>query len=301
MNDRRTLTLVVLAAGIGARFGRAKQIEPVGPSGEAIVDYSIYDAIASGFGRIVFVVGEGMEARFRERFSYLSGRCGLSYVTQRLADLPEGFAVPRGRGRPWGTAHALLSCRGEVDGPFGLINADDFYGRSAFASLVRFLTTVGGEEEGALVGYELEKTVPESGPVSRGVCRVDRSGYLVEIVERRLVERRGGRVGYAEDGSWHGIPDRAIASMNMWGLPRSLFGELEGRFPLFLRSADLLTAEYQLPTLIGELIRDGRLRVRVLRTGEEWFGLTHPEDLSHVREMIERLIDRGEYPTPIFG
>jgi len=299
VNDVRSLTLVILAAGIGRRFGREKQIEPIGPAGEAILDYSIYDALTSGFERIVFVVREGAEEGFRERFSFLTDRCTPLYVTQRLDDLPTGFTVPAGRGKPWGTAHALLSCRREINGPFAVINADDFYGRGAFAALARFLAADGGE--GVLVGYEIEKTLSGSGPVSRGVCRLDGAGYLVEIAERRRVERRGGRVRYEENGTWHGIPEGTIASMNMWGLPLRFLEELKWRFPAFLRGCDPLTAEYQLPTVIGEGIRDGRLRVRVVRTEEEWFGLTYPEDLPRARMTIERLIDRGLYPTPLFG
>jgi len=299
VNDVQPLTLVILAAGIGSRFGGMKQIEPVGPSGEAIVDYSIYDALASGFGRIVFVVRDEMEAVFKKRFSFLSALCDLAHVTQRIDDLPAGFAVPPGREKPWGTAHALLASRGEVDGPFAVINADDFYGQSSFSALARSLIADG--EEGALVGYELARTIPESGPVSRGVCRVDGAGYLAEIVEHGAVERRGGRIGYGEGGDWHEIPGGAIASMNMWGLPLRVLRDLGGRFPAFLNGSDLLTAEYQLPTVIGELIREGRLRVRVLRTEEEWFGLTHPEDLPRVRAAVERLIEAGIYPSPLFA
>lgn len=300
MGEIQPLTLVVLAAGIGSRFGRVKQIEPVGPSGEALVDYSIYDALTAGFERVVFVIGEGMEAAFKRRFSPLIGLCDLSFVTQRLDDLPAGFTVPPGRSKPWGTAHALLSCRGELDGPFAVINADDFYGAGAFAALARSLT-VYGDEEGILIGYRVEGTVPKSGPVSRGICRVDGSGYLVGIAEHRAVGLRGGRVGYEEGGIWHEIPEGTIASMNMWGLPVGFLRELEGRFLSFLGEGDLLTAEYQLPTVIGELIREGRLRVRVVRTEEEWFGLTHPDDLPRVRAAIERLVTAGSYPTPLFG
>jgi len=301
LNRTSPLTLVILAAGIGSRFGGAKQVEPVGPSGEYIVDYSVYDALASGFTRIVFVVKEGMGFAFKERFTPLADRCDLLFVPQRLDDIPDRFTVPPGRTKPWGTAHALLACRGELDGPFGVINADDFYGRSGFVALAHFLSARGGGREGCLIGYRLDRTLSAGGPVSRGVCRVDRSGYLVEVVERNRVMRRGHLVGYEDESGWHEIPGGAIASMNMWGLPLRFLDELERGFPPFLSRSDPAIAEYQLPGVIGEGVQEGRLRIRVIRTEEEWFGLTYPEDLTNVRERIKRLIEDGAYPPRLFG
>jgi len=295
--DRGGPTLVVLAAGIGSRFGGIKQIEPVGPNGESLIDYSIYDALATGFGRILFVVQEGMEERFRERFGTIADRCELDFAFQRLDDLPPGFSVPDRRGKPWGTAHALLSCRGRLEAPFALINADDFYGRSAFDSLARSLSTGGGP---ALVGYPLGATLSPSGPVSRGICRFDDAGYLVEIVERSGLRQEEDRIVYEDGEGRHGVEGGAIASMNMWGLTPDVLKELDRRFPAFLRGSDLRSAEYQLPTVIGDLIREGRLRVRVLPTEEEWFGITYHEDLPRVRAAIARLIAAGTYPSPLF-
>jgi hypothetical protein len=301
--DVQRPALIVMAAGIGSRYGGGKQLAAIGPSGETLIDYSVYDALRAGFGTAVFVVREDMEATFRRRFDRaLGGRCEVFYVHQRLADLPGRVAVSVERDKPWGTAHAVWSCRGAVDGPFGVINADDFYGRGAFEVLWEFLSEEARVDFG-LVGYELGKTLSRGGPVSRGICRVDENGYLVTLAERRRVQRRGRDVEYTEDGTtWCGISPEETASMNMWGLRPSVFGELERRFVRFLQAhrGDIAEAEFILPAVIGEMVGEGRVRVRVLQTEEEWLGMTYQRDVSAVREGINELTERGTYPTPLW-
>lgn len=301
------LTLVVMAAGVGRRFGGPKQLEPIGPNGETFSDYSVYDALRAGFGEVVFIVNPVIEEEFRERVGRRIERfCEVAYVEQRLEDLPLGFSVPPGRKKPWGTAHAVLSCKSVVDSPFCVVNADDFYGRGAFEAVADFLR---GSEidtgilELCVVGYRVENTLSEHGPVTRGVCQVDDGGFLVRIQECRGVQGVDGVIGYRDaEGCLVEIPPGTPVSMNMWGFPPGIFEELEERFPKFLRAhaLDIEEAEFLLPEVVHELVQEGRARVKVLPTEERWFGITYREDLQSARAAIAELIRRGEYPERLW-
>ncbi len=302
------LTLVVMAAGIGSRYGGLKQLDPIGPYGEVIIDYSVYDALRAGFGKVVFVINPDMEEAFRARVGKtIESHCDAAYVLQRLEDVPAGFRVPPERQKPWGTAHAVLSCRGVVDSSFAVINADDFYGHTSFQILGNYLGSA-SDHDGiyhySMVGYVLENTLTEYGPVSRGVCTVDADGYLVAVHERTRVERSGGIVRYLEnDRHWAEIAPESIVSMNMWGFTPSLFPELWARFEAFLRANrdDLRKAEYFLPHVVRDLIHEGKARVRVLPTPERWFGMTFPQDRIAAKQAIADLIERGVYPKRLWG
>jgi hypothetical protein len=301
-------TLIVLAAGIGSRYGGLKQIEPVGPNGEFIIDYSIYDALRAGFGRVVFVINRRIDAVFREQIGErIEKQCETAYVYQELDDLPPGFDRPANRRKPWGTAHALLVCKDMVDTNLAVINADDFYGRGAYEVLGAYLNQVRDEVAMAdfcMVGYPLLNTLTEHGQVARGVCSVDGNGFLVEIHERLHIEQFGEAARYTENGeTWIEIPQEAVASMNIWGFTPAILGELEARFGRFLRerSADIETAEFLLPEVVGALIREGKARVRVLPAGDRWFGMTYREDRPRVRRAIRDLVQEGVYPEALWG
>jgi NDP-sugar pyrophosphorylase family protein len=301
-------TLIVLAAGIGRRYGGLKQLDPVGPSGELIIDYSIYDALTVGFGRIVFVIKDEIEEVFRERIGIkVEQRCDTRYVFQRLDDLPKGFEVPPDRVKPWGTGQATLSCKDVVDTPFAVINADDFYGRSAFQSLCHHLQSVqegDGVPDYCMVGYQLENTLSEHGHVARGVCVVDADGVLQEIHERTRIEKFGAAAKYTEDGqNWVEIPRGSTVSMNMWGFTPRMFLELEARFPRFLQAsqANILTAEFFLPEVVGALIQENRAMVRVLLSDGQWFGITYRDDRPRVEKAISDLVRQGVYPENLWA
>ena len=300
------LTLVVMAAGIGRRYGGLKQIEPIGPNGEWFVDYSVYDALRSGFTRIVFVVRGEIEAEFRERYGdVLPAVCRVEYVVQSLDDLPAGFSPPAGRVKPWGTGHAVWSCRNVIDGPFGVINADDFYGRGAFEALAgHFARNRRAEGEHVLVGYELANTLTAHGSVRRGVCCVDDDGLLIDVRERHRIARRAGSITSSEDGeTWTEIPGDTIVSLNTWGFGAEFMAGLSRQFPAFLssRAAELGTAEFFLPDTVGRLIAEGEARVRVLATDETWFGVTYPEDVQRARREIADRIAAGAYPARLWS
>jgi NDP-sugar pyrophosphorylase family protein len=301
------LTLVVMAAGVGSRFGGPKQLEPIGPNGETFSDYSVYDALRAGFRKVVFILSREVESAFRARVGRrIERHCPVDYVIQRLEDLPPGFSVPPGRRKPWGTAHAILSCKDVVDSHFAVINADDFYGQTSFQALADFLASLDPKEETlemCLVGYKVENTLSSHGPVTRGVCDVDGNGYLVRIRERRGVQRRDGRIVYPADGEgWAELPPGTVVSMNMWGFPPSIFRELETRFPRFLREHihEIETAEFLLPEVVRDLVEERRARVRVLPTQERWFGVTHREDLPDARAAVLELIEKGVYPEKLW-
>jgi UTP-glucose-1-phosphate uridylyltransferase len=295
--------LVVLAAGIGSRYGGLKQMEPVGPHGEFIVDYSVYDALRAGFGRVVFVIREEIEEAFRQKIGrHVERWCETTYVFQRLDDLPPGFQLPPGRQKPWGTAHATLSCRHVVQTPFAVINADDLYGHAAYRALCDYLSHAqdrGGVYDYCMVGYLLENTLSDYGHVARGVCTVDASGYLLEIHERTRIEKFGTGARYTQDGeTWTEIPGRTPVSMNAWGFTPSLFSELESRFRQFLqqRGEDNLQGEFYLPEAVGALVREGRATVKVLPSDEPWFGVTYQQDRASVQQAIRDLVRQGLYP-----
>jgi hypothetical protein len=301
------ITLVVMAAGIGSRYGGLKQIDPVGPGGEIIIDYAIYDAIRAGFDEVVFIIRREIEEDFHEAVGEtIRAQIPTRYVYQELDDLPAGFQVPEGRSKPWGTAHAVLTCKDVVDSPFGVINADDFYGRGAFKVLADFLReqpTPGDVPEYALVGYILGNTLSEHGHVARGVCEVSPDGYLEHIVERTKIKKFGEKAKFTEDNeTWHHVDVERVVSMNMWGFTPALFGQIEERFSAFLEArGGEEKSEYLLPDVVGELVREQAARVRVLPCGERWFGVTYREDKPVVAAAVRELVERGDYPHSLWG
>lgn len=297
--------LVVMAAGMGSRYGGLKQMDPIGPSGQLIIDYSIYDARRAGFETVVFVIKKALEADFRsaigERLSKVMEVC---YAYQEVDDLPAGYAVPEGRVKPWGTAHAILAARHAVDGPFAVINADDYYGPEAFREIYDYLSThpdTAGTYEYAMVGYRLGNTVTEHGYVARGVCQEDGEHCLAKVVERTCIEKDGEDARYTEDGgeTWTALPGGTIVSMNLWGFTASFLREAERRFPAFLDEVlktDPLKGEYFLPSVVSALIGEGKARVKVLRSGDKWYGVTYQEDRPVVVRAIRALTEAGLYP-----
>jgi len=299
------LTLVVMAAGLGSRYGGLKQVEPVGPGGELLLEYSLYDSIRAGFGRAVFVIKPEIETIFKQRIgSKLEGRLPVGYAYQRLDQLPSGFEVPRNRLKPWGTAHAVLAAREYVSGPFAVINGDDFYGRDSFAILADFLRkeAAGSGDIMAMVGYPVENTLSPHGPVARGLCLVDGEGFLREIVERPQVQSFQAQVRYSHDGrEWYEVPRGSLASMNLWGFPPNFLSEVETRFSKFLSGlTQPEKEEYYLPAVVNELIQEDRARVRVLPTRDRWFGITYRQDRDLVASAIADLVSRGLYPQKLW-
>ncbi len=300
--------LIVMAAGIGNRYGGLKQVEPIGPSGEIILDYSIYDARQAGFGKIIFVINKEIERAFRERIDRTIGQhCETAFVYQELDNLPGGFDVPQGRQKPWGTAHAVLSCKNLIDRPFAVINADDFYGRAAFQELGKYLQGARDRKDRydfCMVGYDLRNTLTEHGHVARGVCSVDQDGYLITICERTWIKKFNGNVKFNENGeTWIDIPGDSLVSMNMWGFTPVMLTELGERFAHFLAENrdSLITAEYYLPVVVNQLLEDNVTTVKVLRTQDRWFGVTYQEDKIRVKNAVQELILQGVYPGKLWG
>lgn len=298
------MTLVILAAGMGSRYGGLKQIDPVTSEGEFIIDFSVYDAIVSGFDRVVFVIKRENLDIFRETIGKrFENKIKVEYAFQELDALPEGFSVPEGRVKPWGTAHALLAAKNIVDDPFMVINADDFYGRSAYRLLAEHLSApkTEGRPCYAMVGYILENTLTENGTVARGICEVDDNGMLVEVTERTAIRPNGDVAVCAVDGVDIEIPLRAIASMNCWGFTPDIFENIEKRFTTFLseKHADELKCEFYLPFAVCEMLKDGECDVRVYRSEDSWYGVTYKDDKAFVTESIETLKKNGAYPKSV--
>lgn len=301
--------LVVMAAGMGSRYGGLKQIDPVGSHGELIIDYSIFDARRAGFETVVFIIKEELEADFRQAIGdRLSRVMEVRYAFQNLADLPAGRAVPEGRAKPWGTAHAVLSAREVIDAPFAVINADDYYGVSAFRTIFDYLTAHPDRPdryEYVMVGYLLKNTVSEAGHVARGVCALGPDGALLDIVERTRIERRPEGLCFTEnDGAdWSHLPDGTIVSLNMWGFHPSFLTETARRFPAFLDRAaaeNPLKAEYFLPAVVSQLLEEGRARVRVLSSPDRWYGVTYQADKPLIVEALARMTREGVYPARLW-
>lgn len=297
--------LIVMAAGMGSRFGGPKQMAGVGPSGEAPLEYSVHDALRSGFGKVVFVIRREMEGDFRERVGRrIEPIADVRYAFQSLDDLPEGTAAPPGRQKPWGTGHAVLCCRDAVKENFAAVNADDFYGRESFEKLGGFLR--GARDESgvlaqAMVGFRVGNTLSPHGPVARGVCSVSPEGELLGVVERTRIQETEGRIAYEEGGAWHPLPPDTVVSMNMWGFTPAVMGELEALFRAFLAGPGRdPKAEFYLPEAVGALVRQGRARVRVLPTSETWFGVTYREDLPLYQAAVRERVARGEYPESLW-
>ena len=298
-------TLVIMAAGMGSRFGGCKQITPVDEAGHVIMDYSIYDALQAGFGKIVCVIKPEMEADFRAVIGdRIAKKADVAYAYQTIDRLPEGYSVPEGRVKPWGTAHAVLCAADEIEGDFAAINADDFYGRGAFRAAADFLRGDHAENEHAMVGYLIENTLTENGYVSRGVCEGDSDGMLRVITERVHIEPRPGGAAYIEEGEGEVfIPAGTRVSMNMWAFSHSILDEMRERFITFLNTRAVenpLKAEYYLPSVPDALIREGRARVHLLETKERWYGVTYHEDLAAVQAAMARLRAQGVYPEKLW-
>lgn len=300
-------TLVVLAAGMGSRYGSLKQMDGVGPNNEAIIDYSIYDAVQAGFGKVVFVIRHSFEQEFREVFSkeHFGGKIDVEFVFQELDYLPEGFTVPEGRIKPWGTCHAVMMAAPVVDGPFAVINADDFYGREAYITLAEYLHQVEGTQGNySMVGYNLRNTLSDYGTVSRGECSVDESDNLVSIVERTAIERgTDGIVRYKDENGEHPIDENTTVSMNLFGFTPDFFSKTEELFKEFLSNpANMsnLKSEFFIPLCVNTLINQKRVSLKVLTSEAKWFGVTYKEDKPEVVSKISKLIADGIYPSKLW-
>lgn len=297
-------TLFVLAAGMGSRYGSLKQLDGIGPGGDTIMDYSVYDAIRAGFGRLVFVIRHSFEKEFREKIlTKYEGRIPVELVFQELDCLPEGFSCPEGREKPWGTNHAVLMGRDAIRGPFAVINADDFYGRNGFEVLARKLMTLEGKQgEYCMVGYRVGNTLSESGGVSRGVCQVDEKHLLTGVVERTGIERTDGTISFRDEtGKICTLAEDAPVSMNMWGFTPDYFDYSEELFINFLNAhGQEPKSEFFIPFVVNDLIRSGRASVEVLDTTARWFGVTYSDDRPGVVAKLRELTEAGEYPTKLF-
>ena len=297
--------LVVMAAGMGSRYGGLKQIDPVDKEGHIIMDFSVYDAVKAGFKKVIFIIKKENEADFKAAIGdRLSKHLDVTYVFQDLKNLPEGYEVPEGRVKPWGTGHAVLSCIDEINGPFAVINADDYYGANAFRMAYDFLTQ-NQDEDGIyrymMVGYKLENTLTENGHVASGVCVTDEEGHLQKIHERTHIERHEGNVAYTEDEgkTWTALPQDSTVSMNMWGFSESILKELKARFPKFLEEnlpVNPMKCEYFLPFVVDELLGENKATVKVLKSMDKWYGVTYKEDKPVVVAAIQRMKDEGLYP-----
>ena len=297
--------LVVMAAGMGSRYGGLKQLDSVGAHGQVILDYSVYDARRAGFETVVFVIKPELEEDFREKVGNRTAqRMDVKYAYQLLDDLPEGYSVPEGRVKPWGTCHAVLAARHVVDGPFAVINADDRYGPEGFRKIYDFLTRGEDENRHCMVGYYLGNTLTENGSVARGVCRVDGEGRLESVTEHTCIEKTQNGARFSDDGgaSWTDISPLATVSMNLWGFNRSFMDEAWNRFPSFLDRAlaeNPLRAEYFLPSVVTELLNERRAEVYVLQSRDRWYGVTYKEDRAAVMEAFARLTAEGVYPEDL--
>ena len=296
-------TLVVMAAGMGSRFGGLKQMTPVDEQGNSIIHYSLYDAWKAGFGKVVFIIKEAIAEDFKKVTAGLEKYMEVAYVYQEIDKIPEGFTVPEGRAKPWGTGHAVLCAKDEIDGPFAVINADDFYGRGAYVAIADFFREDRADNEYAMLGYLLKNTVTDNGHVARGICEME-NGLLTGVVERTHIEKRGEDAAFTEDGkTFTPLSGDTIVSMNFWGFTPRILDELERRFPKFLEESipvNPIKCEFYLPTVANAQIREGLGSVRVLSTDEAWHGVTYREDLPSVQEAIAKLHEEGKYPEILF-
>lgn len=300
--------LVIMAAGMGSRYGGLKQIDPVDGDGHIIMDFSMYDARMAGFEKVIFIIKKENEEDFREAVGdRISQYMEVSYVYQDINNIPEGYKVPEERAKPWGTGHAVLSCIKEVDGPFAVINADDYYGAEAFRLIYDYLAAHEDDDKYryTMVGYKLGNTVTDNGHVARGICDMDEQGELVAIHERTRIEKRNGGIAYTEDDgeSWTEMPEETIVSMNMWGFTKSILKELEERFPAFLDrglAENPKKCEYFLPAVVSELLEEEKAAVAVLKSADKWYGVTYKEDKPVVVAAIQKMKDEGVYPKNLW-
>jgi UTP-glucose-1-phosphate uridylyltransferase len=294
-------TLLILAAGMGSRYGGLKQIDPVGPAGETIIDYSIYDALRAGFGKLVFVIRKDIEQQFKEIIgARFEKRVAVEYVFQELDKLPPGFSLPAGRTKPWGTTHAILMAEQAIKEPFAAINADDFYGQQAYKLLANYLTS--GSSDYAMVGFILKNTLSDFGSVARGVSRTDAADYLTSVVEMMKIERDGAAAKNTDaEGKITQLTGDEAVSMNFWGFTPAVFPQLKTKFAEFLKkSGGELKSECYIPSTVNDLVVAGQAKVKVLRTNDSWFGVTYREDRPMVVESIRKLIARGDYPEKLW-
>ena len=300
--------LVIMAAGMGSRYGGLKQIDPVDKEGHIIMDFSLFDAKRAGFEKVIFIIKKENEDSFREAVgNRMAKYMEVSYVFQDINNIPEGFEVPEGRVKPWGTGHAVLSCIDEIDGPFAVINADDYYGRHAFEAIYNYLSEHEDDDKYryAMVGYLLKNTVTDNGHVARGICTTNEEGELVNITERTRIEKRDGKIAFTEnDGeTWENLPEDTLVSMNMWGFSASILKELKERFPVFLKknlSVNPMKCEYFLPFVVDELLCEKKATVKVLKSMDKWYGVTYKEDKPVVVAAIQKLKDGGLYPQKLW-
>ena len=298
--------LVIMAAGMGSRYGGLKQIDPVDEKGNIIIHYSLFDAYRAGFRTAVFVIKPELEETFKEVIGKVPEDMEVKYVHQVITDLPEGFSVPEGRSKPWGTAHAALAARHVVEGPFAIINADDYYGVGAFKTIYDYLKSTPDSEdfyEYTMVGYLLKNTVTENGSVARGVCTA-KDGFLDNVIERTRIEQFADGIKFTEDGeNWVELDDNTPVSMNMWGFTRSYLDEAERRFPKFLEDTaktNPLKGEYFLPSVVSQLLGENKARVRLLQSEDKWYGVTYKEDKPVIVAALKKMRDEGLYPAGLW-
>jgi len=296
-------TLVILAAGIGSRYGGVKQMDKIGPSGESIIDYSVFDAIQAGFGKVVFVLNPKIIDDFKEIYeNRLAGNIETAYVLQEINNIPDGVKYNPERIKPWGTGHAVLVTKNAVNEPFAVINADDFYGRHAFELIAGFLSSLKNEQtEYAMVGYKLKNTLSEHGSVSRGICQSE-NGLLTDVVERTSIVRKGNKVVFQDEGKEVEIDENSVVSMNFWGFTPKYFSQSEKDFKDFItRNAGQLKSEFYIPTVANNLITKKEATIRVLTSNDQWFGVTYQEDKPITIANIRKLVEAGKYPENLWA
>lgn len=297
-------TLVILAAGMGSRYGGMKQIDGVGNHGEPIIEFSIYDARQAGFENVVLIIKREHEEAFKQALTNkLEGKINVRFAYQDMCNIPEGFTVPEGRVKPWGTTHALLACKGIVDGPFAIINADDFYGRDAYKVIYDFLTTEVKDNQYAMVGYPCINTLTDNGTVTRGLCQEDENKCLASIVEIQKIARKDGHAVYEDNGEWKEISDNSLVSMNFWGFTPAIFKDMEEIFTKFLQEhleENPLKCEHVIPTAVGTLVAENKCSVKMLSSKDAWFGVTYKEDKPNVMQKIQEMKDAGIYPDQLW-
>ena len=301
-------TLVIMAAGMGSRYGGLKQVDKITEAGEIILDFSLYDAMMAGFSRAVFIIREENRELFRELVDERAGRfMDIEYAYQKLDDIPEGFEIPEGREKPWGTGHAVLSCRHLINGPFAVINADDYYGPGSFASVYEYLSDNKDNDKYAfcMAGYQLKNTVTENGHVSRGVCEIDDKGFLKQVTERTKIMKTADGIAYTEDdgATWVRLDPDTVVSMNFWGFSASMMEEMKREFPQALEKimeTNPLKSEYYLPFAADRLVQEGKAEVKVMTSPDKWYGVTYKEDKEDVQNALQAMKDRGMYPEKLW-
>ncbi len=296
-------TLLILAAGMGSRYGGLKQVEPIGPNGETILEYSVFDAIRAGFGKVVFVIRKSFAEDFKARFeSKLAGKIQIEYVYQEIETLPEGFELPEEREKPWGTGHAILMAKDVIHEPFAAINADDFYGAEAYKVIADFLTHSVTPDKFAMVGYRLSNTLSEFGSVSRGICIIDSNNLLTQITETHKIRQEESRtLCESDDQRTVELTGKETVSMNFWGFHPSIFDSIESQFVEFLNeNIDQPKSEFYIPFVVFEMIRRGQAKVEVLTASSSWFGVTYKDDKPFVIEQVQKLTEQGIYPAKLW-